>query len=181
MENITYSFIAACDLEGGIGKNGKMAWHIKEDMKRFRSITWADNKTNVVIMGRNTWESIGCIPLVGRINIVVSNTLSLPSEMYVYDKDKDVYFVLSLENALKVASSEKSNIFVIGGMRLYSEALSDTRCVNGYLTIVKNMFDCDTFFPIDMMDNYETIYDGKWQKDEKCGLEFRFINVVRVV
>jgi len=179
MENITYSFIAACDLDGGIGKDGKMAWHITEDMKHFRSITRTENKTNVVIMGRNTWESLGCVPLAGRINVVVSNSLSSPTEMYIYDKE--TYFVSSLENALKVASSEKSNIFVIGGERLYNEALSDKRCINGYLTIVKNIFDCDAFFPIHMMDNYETIHEGKWQTDEPSGLDFRFINVVRTM
>jgi dihydrofolate reductase len=178
MYKTIYSFIAACDLDGGIGKDGKMAWHIKDDMKRFREITLSENKTNVVIMGRKTWESLNCTPLVGRINIIVSNTLSSPSEMYVFDKN--AYFVSSLEIALRVASSEKSNIFVIGGERLYTEALSDPRCVNGHLTIVNNLFHCDTFFPIDLMDNYETIHDGKWQYDEKNRLEFRYIDVTRI-
>lgn len=174
---IFYSFIAACDLDGGIGKDGNIPWHIKEDMKHFRNITLSPDKTNVVIMGRRTWESLDCKPLSGRINIVVSKKLSSHTEMYIYDKD--AYFVSSLEDALKVAESEKSNIFVIGGEQLYNEALSDERCINGYLTIIKNIFGCDTFFPIDLMDNYETIYDGKWQTDIKNGLDFRFINVVR--
>jgi dihydrofolate reductase len=179
MSSISYSFIAACDLDGGIGKNGQMAWHIKEDMKRFRNITRSPDKTNVVIMGRRTWESLNETPLPDRINIVVSKTLSSPTETYIYDKN--AYFVSSLENALKVAASEKSNIFVIGGARLYQEALSDHRCVNGYLTIVNNIFDCDTFFHIDMMDNYETIIDGKWQTDDVTGLDFRYIDVVRIL
>ena len=178
MSNNTYSFIAACDLEGGIGKDGKMAWHIKPDMKRFRELTLSENKTNVVIMGRKTWESLNCVPLVGRINIVVSQTLSSPSEMYVFDNN--AYFVSSLENALRVASCEKSNIFVIGGERLYTEALSDSRCVNGYLTIVNNLFNCEIFFPIDLMNNYETIYNGKWQFDEVSNVDYRFIDVVRI-
>lgn len=177
-KNIFYSFIAACDLDGGIGKDGKMAWHIKEDMKRFRDITRSHYKTNVVIMGRYTWESLNETPLPDRINIVVSKTLSSPNETYIYDKN--AYFVSSLENALKVAASEKSNIFVIGGEKLYEEALSDDRCVNGYLTIVKNIFNCDTFFPINMMDNYETIVDGKWQTDNISGLDYRYIDVVRI-
>jgi dihydrofolate reductase len=53
-------------------------------MKRFREITLSENKTNVVIMGRKTWESLNCVPLVGRINIVVSNTLTQDWEMEPY-------------------------------------------------------------------------------------------------
>jgi len=178
MSNFTYSFIVACDLDGGIGKDGKIPWHIKEDMKRFRELTFSYHKTNIVIMGRRTWESLHCKPLVGRINIVVSQTLSSSSELYVFDKG--VYFVSCLENALRFASEKtKTNIFVIGGERLYIEALSDPRCVNGHLTIVNNTFQCDTHFPIDLMDNYETICDGKWQSDEGSCLHFRYIDVVR--
>jgi dihydrofolate reductase len=171
----TYSFIAACDLDGGIGKNRNMAWYIKKDMKRFREITCVNNKTNIVIMGRYTWESIGCIPLAKRINMVVSQTIS-PR----YDDDIKTYFVSSFENALSLSfAMTNHNIFVIGGEKIYLEALSDPRCVNGHLTIVNHIFDCDTFFPIDLMDNYETIHDGKWDYDDNNNVEFRFIDVVR--
>ena len=176
----TYSFIAACDLDGGIGKDGKMMWYIKKDMKRFRQITCVDNKTNVVIMGRRTWESIGCIPLAGRINIVVSQTLS---QLDVYNDTGigiGTYFVSSFDHALSISfSMPNHNIFVIGGEKLYIESLSDPRCVNGHLTIVNHLFKCDAFFPIDFMDNYETIHDGKWQYDDNSNVEFRFIDVVR--
>jgi dihydrofolate reductase len=179
MSNVTYSFIAACDLYGGIGKDGKIPWHIKQDMKRFRDLTCSYNKTNIIIMGRRTWESLNCKPLVGRINIVVSQTLSSSSELYVFDKG--VYFVSCLENALRFASEKtKTNIFVIGGERLYIEAMSDSRCINGYLTFINNTFNCDTHFPINLMYNYETIYDGKWQLDEGSGLKFRYIDVTRI-
>ena len=171
----TYSFIAACDLDGGIGKNRNMAWYIKKDMKRFREITCVNNKTNIVIMGRYTWESIGCIPLAKRINMVVSQTIS-PR----YDDDIKTYFVSSFENALSLSfAMTNHNIFVIGGEKIYLEALSDPRCVNGHLTIVNHIFDCDTFFPIDLMDNYETIHDGKWEYDDNSNVEYRFIDVVR--
>ena len=173
----TYSFIAACDLDGGIGKDRRMCWYIKQDMKHFREVTCVNNKKNIVIMGRLTWESIGCIPLAKRTNIVVSKTLSY---LYDYDDDIDTYFVSSLEDALSISfAMTNHNIFVIGGEKLYNEALSDPRCVNGHLTIVNHMFNCDTHFPINLMDNYETINDGKWQYDDNCNVEFRFINVVR--
>jgi hypothetical protein len=32
-----------------------------------------------------------------------------------------------------------------------------------------------------MMDYYETIIDGKWQTDDVTGLDFRYIDVVRIL
>lgn len=37
-----------------IGNDGKLIWHIKEDMLLFKELTI----NNTVIMGRNTWDSI---------------------------------------------------------------------------------------------------------------------------
>lgn len=63
----------------GIGNNNKLSWKkIPEDMNRFKSIT-TSQKCNVVIMGRKTYESIPkkCMPLVNRINIVVTKNKNL--------------------------------------------------------------------------------------------------------
>lgn len=181
MSNITYSFISAHDLNGGIGKDGKLPWILKPDMKRFRQLTCSENKTNIVIMGRKTWESLDCKPLVKRINIVISTTLSSTTSSELYIFNKGAYFVSSLENAIQMSSEYKNtNIFVIGGERLYLEALSDPRCVNGYITIINKIFDCDSFFPIDSMNNYESIYDGKWELDQDSSLSFRYIDLTRI-
>ena len=53
----------------GIGKNGRIPWNNKDDMKWFKNVTTGDGN-NSVIMGRNTYESIGK-PLPNRINIVI--------------------------------------------------------------------------------------------------------------
>lgn len=64
------SMILAADTNGGIGKNNTMPWeHISEDMKHFQRTT----NNNVVVMGTNTWDSLGNIaPLKNRINYVIS-------------------------------------------------------------------------------------------------------------
>jgi dihydrofolate reductase len=178
---ITYSFIVTCDLDGGIG----MACNITEDLRRFCDLTNADNKTNIVIMEKNTWEKHGSKPLLGRYNIIVSKNIS-DYEMYVFEKG--AYFVSSLDKALifanELSTDEKpSNIFVIGDEKLYEEALKDPRCISGYLTIVKNFFNCETFFPIDLMDYFETVYDGEWlcEYSDEYDVDFRFINVIRTM
>jgi dihydrofolate reductase len=176
---ITYSFIVTCDLEGGIG----MACNITEDLRRFRDLTNNANKTNIIIMEKHTWEINGSKPMLGRYNIVVSKNIS-DYEMYVFEKG--AYFVSSLDKALifanEISTDEKpSNIFVIGDANLYEEALEDTRCITGYLTIVKEIFNYETFFPIDLMDHFETVYDGEWlcENNEEYDVDFRFINVIR--
>ena len=64
------NLIAAVDNNLGIGKNGKLLFHIPEDMKFFKDTTTG----NVVIMGRKTLESFpGGKPLKGRVNIVLTH------------------------------------------------------------------------------------------------------------
>ena len=55
----------------GIGKNGRIPWNNKDDMKWFKKVTTGDGN-NSVIMGRTTYESIGK-PLPNRINIVITH------------------------------------------------------------------------------------------------------------
>ena len=65
--------IWAQDLNGGIGKDGKLPWHISEDLKNFKKIT----SNHPVIMGRKTWDSLPIKPLPNRRNIILSNSLLL--------------------------------------------------------------------------------------------------------
>ena len=66
--------IIACDPKGGIGFNGKLPWtNLQGDLLRFKELTTG----KVILMGRNTWESLPKKPLPNRINVVVSsNTIS---------------------------------------------------------------------------------------------------------
>ena len=62
--------IWAQDKNGGIGKDGKLPWHISEDLKNFKKIT----SNHPVIMGRKTWDSLPIKPLPNRRNIILSNS-----------------------------------------------------------------------------------------------------------
>ena len=66
--------IVAVDDKLGIGKNNKLPWDIPEDLAHFKNITTKfETLENVVLMGRNTWESIPnkFRPLKDRINIIL--------------------------------------------------------------------------------------------------------------
>ena len=101
--------IAAVAENGIIGKDGGIPWHIPADLAHFKALTWGQT----VIMGRRTYESIGR-PLPGRRNIVVSTTLQSLEGCSVAG---------SLQEALHLASETGGEIFIIGGARLYEEAL----------------------------------------------------------
>lgn len=126
----------------GIGKDNKLCWNDKEDLSYFKNLTTnsSEKTSNVIVMGRKTYESIGK-PLSNRINVIVSKTLS--------SSDVDDGFVIynSLSKVIDNFSSEK-NIFIIGGHDLYKECLDKNIVDEIHLTLMnyKNL-SFDTYFP----------------------------------
>ena len=76
-----FSLIVAIGKNNEIGKNNQLLWHIPEDLKNFKKIT--TGKT--VIMGRNTYKSIGRA-LPNRTNIVLSRNFLETDEKVKEDK-----------------------------------------------------------------------------------------------
>lgn len=151
----TFSIVVAASTPNfGIGRNGDLPWKLAEDMAFFKSTTTKArlNKSNAVIMGRKTWESIPkkFRPLSDRINVIISRNTNLRSEQVIPD---EVLIVNSLTSALETLShstyEEKlDEVFVIGGGSIYKEAMNSNLCKKIYLTEVDlNLDDFDTFFP----------------------------------
>ena len=133
------SLIAAVDSNNGIGLNGVMPWgHIKEDMQFFRSTTTG----YPVVMGRITFESLGCKPLPKRKNIVISSNVN-NELLNSYD---NLFYENTFENAVSKLFLEKNNqIFIIGGESIYKKALDYADRI--YLTHINKDYHCDRFFP----------------------------------
>lgn len=127
------SILVAIDGNFLIGANGKLPWNIEEELKLFKKLT----EKNVVIMGRKTFESIGN-PLKNRINIVISNTLKNYSDVIISD---------SLEKAISIAKTFEKEIFIIGGMEIYKEALSKNIADKLCISLIKKNYSGDVFFP----------------------------------
>jgi len=154
---------AACKNSRGIGRAGSLPWRLRADMAYFKRLTVSTEsplKTNAVIMGRKTWESIPAKmrPLPDRINVVVSGNARAREE---YSLPDEVVVANSLEAALEALGQdtmreEVEKVFVIGGSSLYADALKRPElCDKLYLTEVSAAplaeqhpnFGCDTFFP----------------------------------
>ena len=126
------SLIVAAAKNNAIGKDGGMPWHLPEDMKHFKNITWA----MPVIMGRKTFESLKK-PLPGRKNIVITRQNGWKADGTVVVKN--------LNDALFVANqTDAKEVFVIGGGEIYKLAFEKAKRV--YLTRVETEPEADTFF-----------------------------------
>ena len=149
-----------------IGKDNKLLWHISEDLKRFKMIT--SNKK--MIMGRKTFESLpGILP--NREHIVVTR-----DENFKVDSDK-VKIVHDLNLLLEKYSKCEDEIFVIGGAEIYKQLLPYTQKI--YLTKIDATFEGDTYFPEINYDEFKTDYVSEQFIDEKNGLNYIFIDLVR--
>lgn len=130
------SLIAAIDLDGGIGKEGRVPWHLSADLKRFKELTWGHH----LVMGRITYASLGRA-LPGRINLVVTRQPHYP----LLQKD-NLLRMPSFEAAVAYARQQHENeLFVIGGGKIYAQALPIADRM--YLTFVQTQAGCDVFFP----------------------------------
>lgn len=153
----TFDIIVACCNKSGIGCSGDIPWHLKSDLEHFRKITTEcpDNYRNVVIMGRKTWESLPSKyrPLPNRYNIVLtSNSIYLNEHMNKPNYKNNVRTYRSFKDAMEVLNSTKHlyryhKIFVIGGERVYKEAINSEYCNKIYLTKIYKNYECDRFFP----------------------------------
>lgn len=145
-----FSMIAAVDDALGIGRAGKVPWHVPADLRFFKYITTvaAPGKVNAVVMGRATWESlaqrVGERPsaLPTRLNIVLSSKLFL-------HVPEPAIVARSLDVAMEAAQDGDwvDKVFVIGGESVYQQAL-DTGLVDTlWLTRITGNHECDRHFP----------------------------------
>ena len=123
--------VAAVAANGVIGANGRLPWHLPEDLRHFKSLTLG----HPVIMGRRTWESLGRA-LPGRENIVVTRAPGYEAP--------GASVAGSLDAALALCAGEPT-AFVIGGGELYAEALA---VADGLvLTEIQRDYPGDARFP----------------------------------
>jgi dihydrofolate reductase len=123
--------VAAVAANGIIGANGKLPWHLPEDLQHFKRVTLG----HPVIMGRKTWESLKG-PLPGRENIVITRRAGYEAP--------GAAVASSLDAALVLCAGE-SVVCVIGGEQIFKEALP--LAAGLIMTEIKQDFAGDARFP----------------------------------
>lgn len=143
--------MVATSIDGGIGFGNDLPWHIPSDLKRFKQRT----KGKPVIMGRNTFDSIGRV-LPERLNIVISKGYYVSSDNLVYVK--------SLDEAVNLVRAY-DEAFLIGGSSVYAQALAHQLIDEIDLTVINEKFECDKYFDFDddlflCLSENTTVEDG---------------------
>lgn len=124
------SAIIAVDLNGGLGYNNRLPWHIKEDLKNFKRLTL--HKT--VVMGSKTALSIYeryKTLLPERKNLIISREPNQYSFLQPYGSFISVEQVLLLNE----------DTFIIGGADIYSIFIP--LCAKLYLTLIHKRYKTD--------------------------------------
>jgi len=99
------TIVLARAMNGVIGKDGDLPWHIPADLKRFKKLTMG----SAMIMGRKTFDSLpGVLP--GRQHIVLTRDAAWSHE--------GVDTVHSIEDSIAAAGT--TPISVIGGAEVFA-------------------------------------------------------------
>lgn len=147
------SLIAALDRQGAIGRGNAMPWHLPDDLQHFKRLTLG----KPVVMGRKTFASLGCRPLPGRPNLVVTRR-GLPADrVEVFD---------TLAAALARGAQLHDEVMVIGGGQIYAQALPQADRL--YLTRVETEIEgADTWFPEWDRDAWQLQAEAYHPQDER--------------
>ncbi|WP_339661884.1 dihydrofolate reductase [uncultured Polaribacter sp.] len=160
------TIIAAIAKNNALGKNNELIWHLPEDLKRFKKIT----SGHYILMGRNTFESIGK-PLPNRTTIIITRNKN-------YFKD-GCLIANSLEAAIELANKEEK-IYIIGGAQIYKYAIENNLADALDITLVHHQFEADAFFPeIDDTIWKETKREN-FKADEKNKFDYSFISYRKI-
>lgn len=115
MAELPLVLVAAIADNGVIGRDNRLIWRLKTDLKRFRRLTTGCP----VIMGRKTWLSIGK-PLPGRQIVVLTRDEAFAAE--------GVHVAHTVESALALAQELGAEmgahaVIIGGGTEIYAQML----------------------------------------------------------
>ncbi len=156
------NLIVAVDQNWAIGKDGDQLVYLKEDLKRFRTLT----SGHTVILGRKTLATFpGGRPLKNRRNLILSRNPQFQAE------GAEVF--ASVEELVQQADGDA---FVIGGASVYEQLLP--YCDTAYITKIHAAFPADTYFPdLDKSEEWEIVEES--ESLEQDGIAYHYVTYHR--
>ena len=159
------TLIAAISTNNALGKDNDLIWRIPADLKRFKKVTTG----HPILMGRNTFESIGK-PLPNRTSVIITRNN--------HYKKEGCLIANSLEEA--IAFTEGKDAFIIGGAQVYKQALENNLIDQLDITRVHHEFEADVFFPEIDPIVWKEISREDFLADEKNGYDYSFISYQKI-
>jgi dihydrofolate reductase len=159
------ALVVAMADNGVIGKGGGLPWHLPDDLKHFKAVTFG----KPVLMGRRTFESIGK-PLPGRRNLVMTRgaAAAVPG----------VEYVGSVEQARSLAAGA-AELCVIGGAEVFTLALPLAARI--YLTRVHAQVTGDVYFPLRDFSGWRESDSVSHAADERHAYAMSFVTLERAL
>ena len=156
------TIIAAIANNNALGKDNDLIWHLPADLKRFKKVTSGHH----ILMGRNTFESIGK-PLPNRTTVIITRNKNY--------KQEGCIVVDSIEKAIDVAKNDEQ-IFIIGGAQIYKQTIASNLVDQLDITQVHHSFDADVYFPEIDSDIWKEVAREEFKADEKNKYDLSFIS-----
>ena len=154
------SLLVAASENNVIGKDNQLPWHLPNDLKYFKNLTWG----MPILMGRKTFDSIGK-PLPGRKSIVITRNMDWQQE--------HVVVVHSIDGAIeKARQDDVKEVFVIGGAEIFHTSFKTASRI--YLTRVHAEIDGDVFFPELQESDWKLISAKRCEADDKNAFAHTF-------
>ncbi len=141
----TITLIAAIGKNNELGKDNKLLWHLKEDLKFFKEQTIGKE----VILGRKTLESLPKLLPKRKHLVLTHQNLEENEQLQVFH---------SIEELQKYLQDKDEEVVVIGGAKIYQEFLPKANKL--ILTEIDASKEADTYFP--------TFNKEEWQKELLC-------------
>jgi len=159
------SMISAVAENRVIGNKNSLPWHLPADFKYFKEATL--DKT--IVLGLNTFKSIGEKPLPDRKNIILNNDIN-------YVPPEGCFVAHSIEELIKMTENEPE-VMICGGASVYKQFLPLAKRL--YLTYIHKSFDGDTYFPEVDMEEWKEVKRTDFKADEKNKYDYSFVILER--
>lgn len=150
----------------GIGKDGKLPWHIPADLSRFAKIT----RGGVVVMGIKTYLSLPSPGFKDRLCVVVTSS---PASMR---PERDVVF-LTIDELDAFIATRNERIYAIGGKRIFEKYVGEAERIHA--TIVYREYDCDVDFPIQRFGEYKIESASPLMFCETERVDYRYVSYAK--
>jgi dihydrofolate reductase len=151
----------------GFKNINSLIFNIPLDMKLFRqkTIESFNGKMNTLIMGRNTWASLGRPFLPNRFNIVITSDYLNYQTIYTKHSENLIFLpnIPSCLNYLYNNEFKYNNIFVIGGSTIYKYFYDNNLYDFLYKSEIETPNDYgDIFFPKINFEFFDELYSEKY-------------------
>ena len=125
------AIIATVAENGIIANSGGLPWIIPDTLKYLTDTT----KDSIVVMGWNTWESLGMMPIHNRETVVLSyRNKRMPKGIKLFNNAAEV-----------LKYKPEKDMYIIGGRQTFSLFIDNVDKL--FITKIMKEYDGDSYFP----------------------------------